>query len=229
VIRPLRWVAVLGCVAVVASACGRASSLSSAPGNGFATCDLGVQPPADVLTTPVQMPTILNRTTVALQDATAWARGMLRALRVEAWALATSHDDLLTSGCLGDRRAQAQLFGDETYLIGMARRAHASITVTSPAAEALTLIELGTEPQAVITGDQQVPSRYAWLVTTRGPSDVLLVGPSGDVKTVIAMQDGERARDLYGGFYVADSWIGPLWFQQSYYSCVSTKGRSLCA
>jgi hypothetical protein len=94
---------------------------------------------------------------------------------------------------------------------------------------ALTLIELGAEHQDVIAADLQVASRYAWLVTTRGPSGVLLVEPGGAIKTVIAMPDGEQARDFYGGIYLSDSWAGPLWFQQSYYSCVSTKGRSLCA
>jgi hypothetical protein len=185
--------------------------------------------PADVLAVPEPLPPLINRSNATLTNATAWARGVLRALRIEAWALANSRDDLLTSGCLGDSRAQAPLFGDETYLIGVAARAHDTIVVTPAEVAALTLIELGAAQQSVIAGDLQVASRYAWLVTTRGPSGVLLVAPGGDVKTVIAMPDGERARDFYGGLYQKDSWVGPLWFQQSYYSCVSTKGRSLCA
>jgi hypothetical protein len=227
--RPLRWVAVLGCAALVVWGCGRAPTTPAAAPDIPAACASAFQLPAAVLTVPEPLPPIVNRSKARPEDATAWARALMRALRVEAWALANSRDDLMTSGCLGDSRAQAQLFGDETYLIGMAKRAHDTIVVTVAEVTALTLIELGVERQAIIAGDLQVPSRYAWLVTTRGPSGVLLVAPGGKVRTVIEMPDGDRARDFYGGLYQSGSWVGPLWFQQSYYSCVSTRGRSLCA
>lgn len=175
------------------------------------------------------MPPIVNLSRAAPSDASAWAVAAMRALRVEAWAMANSRDDLLTSGCLGDSRAQAQVFGDETYLIRMARRTGSFIVVTPAHIAKLTLIEIGATHQSIIAGDQQIPSRYAWLVTTTGPAGVLLVAPSGDTKLVFEMRDGERASDFYGGFYQPDSWAGPLWFQQSYFSCVSSKGRSLCA
>jgi hypothetical protein len=194
-----------------------------------AACASVVQPPADVLTVPELLPPIVNRSDVPQQVATAWARSLLRALRVESWALANSRDDLLTSGCLGDQRARSRLFGDEIYLIEMAKRHHATIVVTPADIAALTLIQLDGRQQALITADQQVATSYAWLVTTRGPSGVVLVITGGDVKVVKSMQDGQRARDFYGGFYGADSWIGPLWFQTSYYGCDSTKGRSICA
>jgi hypothetical protein len=225
----LRWVAVLGCAAVVGLACGRVDSPAAAPQNIPTSCGSGIQVPPDVLAVPDALPPITNRSTVAPRVASAWARGVVRALRVEAWALANSRDDLLMSGCLGDQRSQAQLFGDEIYLIGMAKQAHAVIVVTSPDVTALTLIELSPEKQAAITSDQQVASRYAWLVTTRGPSAVLLTAPGGKPKVVVAMPDGERTRDFYGGSYVGDSWAGPMWFQQSYFGCVSIKGRPLCA
>lgn len=219
----------VGCAAMVGMACGRAPSPAEAPPNLPAGCAVGAQPPADVLAVPEPLPPIVNRSKVAPRDASAWAAGVMRALRIEAWALANLRDDLLISGCLGDQRAQAQLFGDEIYLIGVAKRTHAAIVVTPADVATLTLIELGAQQQAGIAGDQQVASHYAWLVTTRGPSAVLLVGTGGDTKLVIATGDGERTRDFYGGVYAANSWLGPLWFQQSYYSCVSTKGHPLCA
>jgi hypothetical protein len=222
-------VAILGCVAALGVACGRAPSPGEAPPNVPSSCGSVFTPPADVLTVPDPLPPIVNLSRVAPKDASAWARGVVRELRVEAWAIGNSQDTLLMSGCLGDSRAQAQLFGDETYLIGMARRSHSAIVVTRADVAKLTLIEVDVMRQALIAGDRQIPSRYAWLVTTKGPAGVLLVASSGDTKVVIEMQDGERARDFYGGFYQSDSWAGPLWFQQSYFSCVSTKGRSLCA
>ena len=228
-IRRLRWVAVLGCAAVVGLACGRAPSPGEAPPNEPTSCASVFTVPTDVLTVPEPLPPIVNLSKAASQDASAWARGVLRELQIEAWATGNSQDALLMSGCLGDSRAQAQLFGDETYLIGLARRTHSAIVVTRADVAMLTLIEIDGAHQALIAGDQQIPSHYAWLVTTKGPAGVLLVAPSGDTNVVIAMQDGERARDFYGGFYQSDSWAGPLWFQQSYFSCVSTKGRSLCA
>jgi hypothetical protein len=181
-----------------------------------------------VLTVPEPLPPLVNRSNVSPQDASVWERGMMRALRVEAWALANGRDDLLTSGCIGDQRAEAQLFGDETYLVSLAKRTGSSIVVTRANVARLTLIEVTGPQQATIAGDQQVPSGYAWLVTTTGPAGVLLVAPSGDTKVVIEMRDGERASDFYGGVYQSDSWAGPLWFQQSYFSCVSSKGRALC-
>jgi len=226
--RRLRWVAVLGCAAVVGLACGRAPSPAEAPPNVPASCASVFTVPTDVLTVPEPLPPIVNLAKVPSQDASAWARGVLRALRVETWAMANAQDELLMSGCLGDSRAQAQLFGDETYLIGMARRTGSSIVVTPAGVANLTLIDVGVTHQAIIAGDQQIPSRYAWLVTTTGPAGILLVAPSGDTKVVIQMRDGERAQEFYGGFYQSDSWAGPLWFQQSYFSCVSTKGRSVC-
>ena len=226
--RRLRGMAILSLAVVVCVACGAAPSPAAVPPEIPSACGSVFTPPADVLTVPDPLPPIVNLSRVAPKDTSAWAYGVLRALRVEAWAMANSQDALLMSGCLGDSRAQAQLFGDEAYLIGMARRTHSAIVVTSPNVANLTLIELSVAHQTLIAGDQQVPSRYAWLVTTKGPAGVLLVAPSGDTKVVIEMQDGELARELYGGFYQSDSWAGPLWFQQSYFSCVSTKGRSLC-
>ena len=227
--RRLRGVAILGCAAVVGLACGRAPSPAAVPPSLPAACETGAQLPADVLAVPEPLPPIVNRSKVTPDNATAWARSFLRALRVEAWALAGAQDDLLASGCLGDPRAQAQLFGDEIYLIGMARRTHARIVVTPADVASLTLVELGGRQQALIAGDHQVAGNYAWLVTTQGPSGVLLTTPGGEVKVVISLNDGERAHDFYGGFFAANSWVGPIWVQQSYYSCVSTKGRSLCA
>jgi hypothetical protein len=227
--RRLQRVAVLGCAALVGLACGRAPNPAEAAPTVPASCASVFRVPTDVLTVPEALPPIVNLAKVPSQDASAWARGILRALRVEAWAMANSQDELLMSGCLGDSRAQAQLFGDETYLIGMARRSGSSIVVTPAGVTKLTLIQVSDAQQTVIAGDPQIPSQYAWLVTTKGPAGVLLVAPSGDTKVVIETRDGERARDFYGGFYQSDSWAGPLWFQQSYFSCVSTKGRSLCA
>jgi hypothetical protein len=223
------WVATLGCAAVVGLACGRAPMPAEAPPNIPTSCASVFKLPPDVLTVPEPLPPIVNLSKAASQDALSWAHGVVQALRVEAWAVANSRDDVLMSGCLGDTRAQAQLFGDETYLIGMARRTNSSIVVTPAVIAKMTLIEVGSAKQAIIAGDQQVPSQYAWLVTTSGPAGVLLVGPNGETKVVIGMRDGERETDFYGGFYTSDSWAGPLWFQQSYFSCVATKGRSLCA
>jgi hypothetical protein len=226
--QPLRWVALLGCVAAIGLACGRVPSSPAAAPSMPAACASVVQPPADILNVPEPLPPIVNRSNVPPQVATAWARSVLRALRVESWALANSRDDLLASGCLGDQRARSRLFGDEIYLIEMAKRHHATIVVTPPEVSALTLVELDGQRQAFVAADQQVATSYAWIVTTRGPSGVVLVVSAGDVKVVKSMQDGQHARDFYGGFYGADSWIGPLWFQTSYYGCDSTKGRSLC-
>lgn len=224
----VRWVAVAGCAAVVGVACGRADGPAQAAPNVPTSCASVFTVPAEVLTVPEPLPPIVNRSKASPQDASAWARGLVRALRVEAWAMANSQDALLMSGCLGDSRAQAQLFGDEIYLIAMARRTGSSIIVTPASVTKLTLIDVGALQQATING-QQVASRNAWLVTTTGPAGVLLVAPSGDTKVVIEMRGGESASDFYGGFYQSDSWAGPLWFQQSYFSCVSTKGRSLCS
>jgi hypothetical protein len=220
--------AILSFAALIAVACGRAPSPAEASPNIPMSCASVFKLPSDVLTAPDPLPPIVNLSTVAEEDASAWARGVVRSLRVEAWAMVNSQDALLMSGCLGDSRAQAQLFGDEAYLIGMARRTNSSIVVTPAEVAKLTLIEVSDAQQTLIAGDQQIPSRYAWLLTTKGPAGVLLVAPSGDTKVVIEMRDGESARDFYGGFYQSDSWAGPLWFQQSYFSCVSTKGHSLC-
>jgi hypothetical protein len=226
--RPLWWVAILVCCAV-GLACGRVPSSPAAPLSLPEACASAIRPPADVLTVPEPLPPIVNRSNVSPQIATAWARSVVRAFRVESWALANSRDDLFASGCLGDQRARSRLFGDEIYLIEMAKRHRATIVVTPADVAALTLVQLDGRQQAFITADQQVATSYAWMVTTRGPSGVVLVISGGDVKVVKSMQDGQRARDFYGGFYGADSWIGPLWFQASYYSCDSTKGRSICA
>jgi hypothetical protein len=111
----------------------------------------------------------------------------------------------------------------------MAKRHHATIVVTPPEIAALTLIQLDDPQQASVAADEQVASGYAWLVTTRGPSGVVLVITGGDVKIIKSMHDGQRARDFYGGFYEADSSMGPLWFQTSYYSCDSSQGHSMCS
>ena len=224
-----RLVAVLGCAAIVGLACGRVPGVAESRPNIPASCGSAFQPPGDVLAVPGPLPSIVNRSRLVSQDAAAWAYGMMRSLRIEAWAMANSRDDLLTSGCLGDMRAQAQLFGDETYLIGIARRTNSALVVTPAQVVKLTLVEVSTPQQAIVAGDQQVPSQYAWLVTTKGPAGFLLVAPNGDTHDVIELRDGELATDFYGGFFAADSWAGPLWFQQSYYSCLSSSGRSLCA
>jgi hypothetical protein len=85
--RPRRWVAVFGCAAVAAVACGRAPSPAEVPPNIPTSCSSALQLPSDVLTVPEPLPPLVNRSNVSPQDASAWERGMMRALRVEAWAL----------------------------------------------------------------------------------------------------------------------------------------------
>lgn len=211
-------VMLLGVAIAMSLACGPANDSNTV---SLAACGATAAPPSEVTSMPTgNLPAVLNKTGGAITNADAkkWIQGYTREQNVEDWAIENLQSRLLESGCLGNKNAQSQLFGDELKQIQYAQDDGLQLTLTRATLINVDVVNVPQNVQDEIKAKGGVPTPYALLATWRGPANTEYVDPDGNRSPAAnrPLEAGQTLTLFVGGEYRTDTGVGPIWYQDSF-------------
>jgi hypothetical protein len=192
-------------------------------------CGATQVPPADVLKMPTQLPKVINRTNGAVSDADVqkWVAAFMREQEIEFWALRNDQPGLLQTGCLGNAASNLHLFGRELNEMEVARSSSRRIVLELANRPSIAVVPISSDVNTKIKGLDGSPSDYGLVGEVQGPGGSYLVDASGNKTAVAVIKPTDHFFQLIGGEY-KDAHIGPIWFQDSSFSCSISWLRQTC-
>lgn len=172
---------------------------------GVSTC-----PPANP---QLQNPRLTNDTggRVSKRDFNTYARGYLRNVAYQTFALNTNQPALLRAGILSSRQAVGLTFRPPLQILSEAASDHGYLVSYGPILSSARLVVLPPPIQEGIRAAGYQPSRVGWVATFDGPAwYVIVVGSRFTVLQSISAH-APAVMDLTWGTYQPKSSLGPIW------------------
>ena len=205
-------------------------ALPAADRSRYIALDLEVAPPDDlgrVVTLPAD---VENHTGGKVDDVTMkkWAEAEVRESVWETWAVENLQSNFLSH--LSPFASEVNEWGVARDWIQAAEDKHAKLSAAFQI-DKMVLVPVLPSTQARLQVLGQPPSSYAWILTVSDGrfGAVHLTYPDGHTEELSKIGAGVHRTEMQAGSYKADlAVVGPIWFQESSYTCDGPYERPTC-